>query len=205
MGCRGGCQGGGYDARRLRRCRAAPVAFAAGLLALLHPAIVAAGEEPDCFEQFTRGKAPVIACRFPTRFTDKERAEAERLTRGMLKDASCVVAINHERRLEDHPLNATDYVLEVPPQPVTCELTTQLRKDVQVFPITGTFAPRVVLKGGVAIDGSPRLADVKGVPRAVSWPVEWWINNGGTIRDGLIRVVNAYKPLYGPGGPRAAK
>lgn len=202
MGCRGGRQDGRAGSR-LRR--AAAVALAAAVPILMCADIAGAGEEPDCFEQFTRGKAPVIACKFPTRFTDKERAEAERLTRGVLKDASCVVAINVERRLVDEALNATDYVLEVPPQPVTCELTTQFRKDVQVFPITGTFAPRVVLKGGVAIDGSPRLADVKGVPRAVSWPVEWWINNGGTIRDGLIRVVNAYKQLYGPGGPRAGK
>ena len=51
---------------------------------------------------------------------------------------------------------------------------------------------------GVAVDATPGLADVKGVTRVISLPVELWVNKGSTVRDGMVKVVNAYKQQYGP-------
>jgi hypothetical protein len=148
----------------------------------------------DCFETFTKGRGAEIACNFPTRMTDKEREEVRSITRGMLTDASCVVAIKIERQMVDLALAATDLVFTAPPQPVACDLVTTKG----TLKISGTFAPRVTFKDGKAIDASPGLANVKGVTRVISLPVELWVNRGGTVREGMVKVVNAYKLLYGP-------
>ena len=43
-------------------------------------------------------------------------------------------------------------------------------KQTKTIPISATFAPKIVIKGGTATDANPGLADVTGVPRALSWP-----------------------------------
>jgi hypothetical protein len=162
--------------------------------ALMSCAIPAHAETAaDCFELFTKGKGPEIACNFPTRMTEKEREEARSITRGVLTDASCVVAIRIERQLIDQALSASDLVFTAPPQPVQCDLITAK----STIKITGTFAPRITFKDGQAVDATPGLADVKGVTRVISLPVELWVNKGGTIREGMVKVVNAYKQQYG--------
>jgi hypothetical protein len=147
----------------------------------------------DCFDTFTRGKSDQIACQFPTRMTDKERDEVRSITRGVLTDASCLVAIQIERQLINQALTATDLVFTAPAQPVTCELVTTKG----TLKISGTFAPKITFKDGKAIDASPGLADVKGVTRMISMPVELWVNRGSTVREGMVKVVNAYKQQYG--------
>ena len=148
----------------------------------------------DCFELFTKGKGAEIACSFPTRMTEKERDEVRSITRGVLTDATCLVAIKIERQLIDQALTAGDLVFTAPPQPVQCDLITAK----STMKITGTFAPRITFKEGVAVDATPGLADVKGVTRVISLPVELWVNKGSTVREGMVKVVNAYKQQYGP-------
>jgi hypothetical protein len=148
----------------------------------------------DCFELFTNGKGPEIVCNFPTRMTEKERDEVRSITRGVLTDATCVVAIKIERQLIDQALTAGDLVFTAPPQPVQCDLITAKN----TMKITGTFAPKITFKDGQAVDATPGLADVKGVTRVISLPVELWVNKGSTVREGMIKVVNAYKQQYGP-------
>jgi hypothetical protein len=148
----------------------------------------------DCFEMFTKGRSAEIRCNFPTRMTEKEREEVRGITRGVLTDASCVVAIKIERELIDQALAAADLVFTAPPQPVNCDLVTT-RGTLQ---ISGTFAPRITFKDGKAIDATPGLANVKGVTRVISLPVELWVNRGATVREGMVKVVNAYKVHYAP-------
>lgn len=154
----------------------------------------ASAAEPDCFEQLQSGKEPVIACEFPTRLTADERADLQRITRGVLQDASCLVAISIERRLVDAALAARDHVFEAPPQPVTCKVVTQER----AFTISATFSPRVVIKEGIATEATPGMSGVNGVSRLLSWPVIQYVNHSGRVRDGLLRIVNAYFAFYGP-------
>jgi hypothetical protein len=167
-------------------------ALTGALLAGAFPAHAQTAE--DCFEIFTKGKGAEIACSFPTRMTDQERSEVRSLTRSVLQDASCLVAIKIERQLVDQALTAADLVFTAPPQPVDCDLVTTKG----TLKISGTFAPRITFKNGKAVDASPGLGNVKGVSRVISLPVELWVNRGGTIRDGMVKVVNAYKQQYGP-------
>lgn len=161
-------------------------------MALVATVPAGAADGADCFRQLERGRGSEIACQFPTRLTDKERAELERVTGGRLRDATCVVTIRVERARIDEAVAARDLDLEIPPQPVRCEVVT---RD-GVWPITGTFAPRVTFREGAAVDATPGLADVEGVSRALALPVVLYVNRSQTIRDGFLKVVNAYKAHY---------
>ncbi|MEQ1647600.1 MAG: hypothetical protein ABL898_03350 [Hyphomicrobiaceae bacterium] len=151
-----------------------------------------AADPRDCFEDLQRGTSPEIVCNFPVVPSEKERAELEKQTKGYVKNANCTVAIRIDRALIMSVLANPDHVFQAPPQPVQCNVTTQLRKDVATTPIKGTFAPRVVFKGGEAVEASPGMANVEGVSRVLSWPVVTYVNNGGMVRKGMLQVVNAW-------------
>lgn len=161
---------------------------ALALAALLSGWALAA--EPDCFEKLTNGVGGEIACEFPTRMSASERAEAEKVTRGLLKDAACVVAIKIARALVDEALAApAEHIFQAPPQQAKCTVTTSSA----ALPITLTFSPRVVFKDGVAIEASPRMGNVTGVPKALWWPVAYWLNSADMIEEPMLEIVNAFK------------
>ena len=151
----------------------------------------AAADMRDCFDDLERGTSKDIACTFPIKPSAAEKLELEKQTKGVLKDATCSVAIRIERALIRTAIEQSDFVFQAPPQPVTCEVTAHIRK-VGVYPITGTFSPRVVFKDGQAVEATPGLANVTGVTSVISWPVVTYVNRGGMIRDGMLQVVNAW-------------
>lgn len=170
--------------------RLSRLAALAAMLCLVLPGVAAADNGAlDCLEQVVNGDGPSITCEFPTRMTSAERKEVERLTRGLLKDASCVIAISVERRLVEQALTATDLVLEVPPQSTHCEVVTAKK----TLPIELTFSPRVVFEAGEAVEASPRMDNVTGVPKALWWPVAYWLNSASMIKEPMLKIVNAYR------------
>ena len=151
-----------------------------------------AAEPVDCFADLMSGTSREIVCTFPVRPGASEREEMAKATRGYFKDAVCAVEIRIERALIRAAIETPDYVFQAPPQPVTCMVTANFEKGEKVYPISGTFAPRVVMKAGEATEATPGLGNIQGVPRPLSWPVEVWVNRGGTTRHGMLQVVNAW-------------
>jgi hypothetical protein len=146
----------------------------------------------DCFANLTTGRSSEIICQFPLRPSDAERKELEALTRGYLKDVTCKVAIRIERAQVRAAIDTPDTVFQSPPQPVSCNVTAAWSKAPTVIPIAATFAPVVTIKGGKAVDASPGLANVEGVPRPLSWPVEKWLNSGIGIKSEMLTIINAW-------------
>lgn len=150
----------------------------------------AASPQPDCLAELERGRGSEIACEFPTRLTDEERSELRAITRQILQDAHCIVSIRIERALVDAALAAEgEHTFAAPPQPVRCEIATRERTIV----ITGAFAPRVVFKGGRAVEATPGLGNVDGVSPILAWPAVEYVNRAGTIGNGMLTVINAYR------------
>jgi hypothetical protein len=150
------------------------------------------GAAVDCFADLMRGQSEEIVCTFPLQPSAAERAELEKASRGYVKNAQCSVQIRVSRETVMAAVHTPDYEFVAPAQPVQCEVTAQLKEQPSVLPISATFAPRVKIKGGKAIDATPGLADVKGVPRALSWPVETWVNSGIGIKSNMLQVINAW-------------
>ena len=151
-------------------------------------------DAPDCFEEFLNGTSEEIACVFPTRMSDDEKAEAEKYTRGLLKDASCAVQVRLPRKLIADALAATgDHIFEAPAQKSHCEVVTSKA----TFPVDMTFAPKVTFKDGIAVEATPNLDNVTGVPKALWWPVAYWVNASSMIEDATLKIVNAVKRRYG--------
>lgn len=141
-----------------------------------------------CLAEVMRGKGADIACDYPVWMTDAERAELRGWTGDLVLDAKCLVSVRIARALVETALKEPDTVFLAPPQPVTCTVTTAKAPLV----ISGTFAPRVVFKGGRAVEASPGLGNVQGVPAAVAWPVVGFVNSSSLIGKGLIDAVNAF-------------
>lgn len=175
------------------------IAAALGAAGLLVPAVAAfpvaakppaAGLAPqNCLHELATGRGPEIVCQYPAWLADQERNDLRRITREMLQDARCMVSIRIDRRVVEEALRQPDHVFVAPAQPVTCEIVT---KD-SSFPITGTFAPKVVFKAGRAVEGSPNLANVQGVNRYLAWPVVQYVNSSSYIRGEMLRMINLYR------------
>ncbi len=159
--------------------------FAAAALSLGGPA---QSQPPDdCFHRLFNGKEAEIVCRFPTRLTDGERADLKRLTRDMLQDATCLVDIRIDRARVEAALAVGEHIFETPPQPMTCEIATKDSK----LKVTGSFSPRIVFKGGLAVEGTPGLANVGGVSKALSLPVVYYVNRSPSVKKNMLQIINA--------------
>lgn len=183
------------------RCR--PVSRLAGLAMLAVALLVAARPavakpfdptEQDCFWQLREAAGTQIRCAFTTRMSEEERAEFKRVTRGYVDDATCTIRIDISRALVDSALGAVgDHVFEAPQQLATCTLSS----GETAYPISLTFAPRVVFKAGVAVEASPGVDNVTGITRLLWWPVALWVNRTNLIEGPTLRIVNAYKARFG--------
>jgi hypothetical protein len=144
--------------------------------------------DANCWHQFMEATGVRIACSLPAFIEDADRDKIRKLTRDVLTDARCLVAIDIERSLVDAAVKTPDNVFVVPPQQVACEIDTSRGK----LPIAFTFAPRIEIKGGVALKATPGMDHVTGVNSWLAWPVVAYINASGAVQDVMLRVVNAY-------------
>ena len=167
-------------------------------LALAAVACTAATAEPaqadaalpeDCFELLEKGTGAEIACAVPLRLSPTEQEELEKGSRGYVKNVACTLTIRIARGDIDRAIGASELVFESPAQPGACSVTT--RKS--TFDITGTFAPRIVIRGDIAVEATPGLADVKGVTRFISWPVVQFVNRWPSVKSSMLQIVNAYR------------
>ena len=165
--------------------------FSLAILAWL-AAPAAAATPSDCFDDLMRGRSAEIVCSMPLIPNAQERTELEKQSRGYVKNAECTVSIRIDRALITAAIENQEHVFQAPPQPVQCTVTALWDKQTKTIPISATFAPKIVIKGGTATDANPGLADVTGVPRALSWPVETWVNSGIGIKGNMLRVINAW-------------
>lgn len=161
------------------------------ILLSVEPAVAAGAKDRDCFHQLERGRGPDLVCEFPADLTEEERRDLRSISREIVQDARCVVSIRIDRRLVEEALGAEDTVFEAPPQPVRCDVTTREG----VTPITATFAPRVVIVGGEAVEASPGLGQVAGVSSLLAWPVVQYVNHAGNIQANMLAVINAFRTL----------
>ena len=165
-------------------------ALAAALLGT--PALAgqpATGGGLRAFLDSVRQTTPEISCEYTVLLTDQERADMRRLTRERLKDASCRVTVRVSRDLVQPALTEPNHVFNAPPQPVVCTITT---RD-STFDVTGTFAPHVTFKDGIAVTATPGLANVKGVNSYLAWPVVQYVNYSPGIRREMISIINVYR------------
>lgn len=151
-----------------------------------------------CLAAVTAAAGTEISCTYVALPTEGERADMRRISRGLLQDVRCSVKVKIARALVEPALIATDHVFESPPQPVHCDITT----NDGGFPVEADFAPRVVFKGGKAIEATPGLANVTGINRYLAWPVVQYVNRAPGIRASMIAIINAVRPRLAPAAVR---
>lgn len=175
----------------MTRLRACPFVAAAGLLVASVASVVTAtaAASEDCYDILENGTGREIACLVPLRLSEAEQAELDKGSRGYVKNVACIMTIRIARADLEAAISATDHVFQSPDQPVGCTVTTHK----STFDIKGVFAPRVVIKGGVATEATPGLGKVEGVSRVLSWPVVQFVNRWPSVKSGMVQVVNAYR------------
>ncbi len=161
-----------------------------GGINLMSATASAAGDPPaDCYAEFETGRGAEIACRVPLTLSEEERAELEAGSRGYVTDLTCTLTIRIDRALVEEAIMAADMAFESPEQPVACTIATPKR----TWDITGTFAPKILIKNDEAVEATPGLGNVLGVTRVLSWPVVQFVNRWPSVRSGMLQVVNAYR------------
>jgi hypothetical protein len=149
---------------------------------------VEAAAPANCITQLTTGSGPELICSYQTQLGEKERAELRRMTGDLFVDARCLVNVRIERRQITTALIKPDYVFQATPQAVTCDV---IGKD-EKLPIAATFAPRIVLKGGRAVDAHPGMANLTGLNDVLADPLLQYINKSDAIRAQMVKMVNLY-------------
>lgn len=151
-----------------------------------------AAEPRDCFDELENGTSAEFVCTYPVALAEQERADLKRITREYLQDVTCSVKVRIDRGMVERAVQDVDYEFQSPPQPVTCDVKTSK----STVHITATFAPRVVFKGGQAIEGTPGLENITGVTRILSWPVKQYVNRAPHVRNTMVKIVNAYRKYW---------
>lgn len=146
----------------------------------------------DCFEELESGTSSEFTCTYPVALAEQERADLKRITREYLQDVSCSVSVRIDRAMVERAVQDIDYVFQSPQQPVTCDVKTSS----STVHITATFAPRVVFKGGQAVEGTPGLENIQGVTRILSWPVKQYVNRAPHVRNTMLQIINAYRKYW---------
>lgn len=143
-----------------------------------------------CLNAVAKGRTSEISCDYEALLTEDERSDLRRISRGLLQDASCLVSVRIARPLVAAALTLPDHVFEAPPQPVRCMIKT---RDGD-FPVTSTFAPRVVFKGGLAVEAAPGLGAVAGINRYLAWPIVQYVNRASGIQTNMLAMINDLRP-----------
>ena len=154
------------------------------------PKAAAPGSLGSCLNAVANGKASEISCDYEALLTEEERSDLRRISRGLLQDASCLVAVRIARPLVVAALTLPDHVFEAPPQPVRCMIKTRDGG----FPVTSTFAPRVVFKAGLAVEATPGLGAVAGINRYLAWPIVQYVNRASGIQANMLAMINDLRP-----------
>lgn len=152
----------------------------------------APGDFASCIRDLVRGRGAEIVCDLPLRPNEAETAEMQKQSRGLLKGAACKVSIRIARSAVEAAIRNPDHEFVAPPQPVACDVTTVGRSGDMQLPIAATFAPKVTIKDGKAVDATPGLDNIQGVPGPVSWPVQYWVNSGTYVKGQMLQIVNAW-------------
>jgi hypothetical protein len=165
---------------------------ATGLTWLSQPLFAASpadGAAPaNCLSQLSSGSSPEVICSYPTALGERERAELRRMTGDLFVDARCLIHVRIERRHIAAVLIKPDHVFQATPQQVTCELISSSER----LPVRATFAPRIVIRGGRAVDAHPGMANLTGINEFVADPVLQYINQSDNIRRQMVGMVNMY-------------
>lgn len=177
---------------RLAACGLTFVIWVSPMRSAAEPAVY--GTLGSCLKAVTHQQGEEISCDYMALLTTEERDDMRRISRGLLQDASCIVKIRIARAIVEPALTAQDHVFQSPPQPVKCDIKTKNGG----FPITATFAPEVTFKGGLAVAGTPGLANVEDINSYLAWPVVVYVNRSARIRNAMLEIINTYKPRLRP-------
>ncbi len=156
-------------------------------------ALVPEGSLGRCLNALSDTSTAEVVCAYEAVLTDDERRDMQAITRGLLADAGCLVAVRVSRdKLAPALAPDANTTFQAPAQPVTCEIKTS-RGELH---LKGTFAPKVVFKNGTAVSATPGLANVEGVSSALAWPVVQYVNRSPGIGRQIIEIINAYRGRF---------
>lgn len=165
------------------------VVLGAILLHLTGPVAHAQTDEigQECIDQLGDPSVDRITCTLPFELRQRAREDLIRITGGVLRDAGCLVTVGLERvSIFNALVHAED--LEVPAQPVQCDVDTDRRPMQARF----TLAPRVWFADGKAVGATPGMGNVRGLPPLLAVILTNWVNNDPQVQRAMVAWVNDY-------------
>lgn len=108
-----------------------------------------------------------------------------RLTAGLMRDTACQVRVSVARETVMQALLAAGTV-KLPEQPAACAVATGGRPILTEF----TLAPSVTFFAGEAIEASPGIGNLRGLPPSLANNLQVWLNSSTLVEAALLRGIN---------------
>ncbi|MEQ9640610.1 MAG: hypothetical protein RIM84_11360 [Alphaproteobacteria bacterium] len=157
------------------------------LLLLTPSGVVAAAEQPfqDCIDSLGERGGETVTCVASFELSPALRDQVARLTAGFMRDTACQVQVQVPRQMVVQALLAAGTVA-LPAQPVACAIATGGKAILTRF----SLAPSVSFFAGEAIEASPGIADLTGLPPSVARAMQDWLNDSPLVEAALLRGIN---------------
>lgn len=140
-----------------------------------------------CLDQLKNASRKNIDCTLKFDLDEKTQKDLKKITAGVIRNAVCKVDVTVTREMIfSSLLNQT--VLEIPRQPVQCQIMTKG----DPFSAQFTLAPRVWFEGGKAVHAKPGMGDMMGMPPILAILLTNWVNSSKMIESAMIEKVNEF-------------
>ncbi len=139
-----------------------------------------------CIAKLQNPSLKSINCILDFNLDAKTRKDLNGTTAGVFKDAACKVKVSLGRE-ELFTALLNEKVLEVPMQPVACQILTNGKPMLTKF----TMAPKVWFAKGKAVQLKPGMGKMAGVPEILSILLTNWVNSSKTVESAMLQEVNA--------------
>ncbi len=127
-------------------------------------------------------------------FLDKRTQQSmQGITAGLIQNAACKAKISVTRKMIFTAL-LNEKVLQVPKQPVSCNIYTIGEPLLAKF----NMAPRIRFAGGKAVQARPGMSDVLGLPELLAKLLTDWVNSSQAIESAMLHEVNKSLKLLHP-------
>jgi len=139
-----------------------------------------------CIEKLQNPSLKNIDCILRFNLDDGTRSDLNGTTAGVIRDAACKVKVSIGRE-EIFTALLNEKILEVPRQPVACQILTNGKPLLAQF----TMAPKLWFAGGKAVQLKPEMGKVSGLPDLLGALLTNWVNSSKMIESAMLKEVNA--------------
>ena len=148
----------------------------------------------SCIEKLQNPSLKNIDCTLDFYLDKRTQQSLQGNTAGMIRNAACKTRISIAKKIIFTAL-LNEKVLQVPRQPVSCNIYS----IGEPLPTKFHIAPKIKFAGGKAVQATPGMSHVLGLPEMLAKLLTDWVNSSQAVESAMLHEVNkSLKSLHAP-------